>query len=398
MRGERLRLRVGVVDLAGQVVVEVFGQLLQLGVDVGAEPRVGGGREQQDGRERQTEHAGHCEQQHIGSRYALLWTDERDLQERPSDQRCEHHRDAAQHQHRRDGERGREQRFSGNETHDRQSRRRGRFARAIAAVARLHEHPVVHTCNLHCPLGDGCRQPAKSVALPAACRWRHQRREGHRVEFVGSSSRGIHDAAIGRGQDQGVERALIDLAGKVVTQRLAGRHLHGHGRQRLRVWRSQADSERGALTGDVGAIVRHTPPPPRLGVAEVSATVGSVNATSCVTLRPVGSLVFRAFTVSATHMATSGFGIRLRVPQRIADDAHTVLNEVLGLPGEDGDEAEISALKIALLVLVVVPVSKRQRGEQNEGQHAADYGPAFQRVGAKVHGAPRGRRKRPSDA
>ena len=53
MRGERLRRRASSISRV-RLLFEVFGQLLQLGVDVGAEPRVGGGREQQDGREHQT--------------------------------------------------------------------------------------------------------------------------------------------------------------------------------------------------------------------------------------------------------------------------------------------------------------------------------------------------------
>ncbi len=200
------------------------------------------------------------EHQHVELGDALLRTDERHLQERPADQGRQHERDAAQHQHRRDGERGRVQGVGLGEADERQvdGQRQAGGVLVFDAAAVLHEHAVVHAGDLHRLFGDGRGEWLEVAARLRVGGRREQGVERHRGQFVGATAVGVHDSPVRRGQGQRVEGPLPEIVPEDLSQCVTRGHVDGHGglggHGRRRACRVQTDAERVALADDAGAV------------------------------------------------------------------------------------------------------------------------------------------------
>ena len=92
------QLGTGALELVQKLVMSGRGELLEMGIDVGAEPGIRSGRQQEDSGERHAESARRQEVDDVVSPEALVDPHQGALQKGPADEACHHEGPAAKDQ------------------------------------------------------------------------------------------------------------------------------------------------------------------------------------------------------------------------------------------------------------------------------------------------------------
>jgi hypothetical protein len=216
--GHSPKLKGRAIDLVCEALVQPIGKLLQLRVDIRAQACVRGRGQQEDRGECQTEDARRAELQDVDARHALLGPDEGDLQKRPAHQQCDDEDGTCQDQYGRDRQRRFEHGTVFHEANDKEAGRGG-----VGTTARLDEHAVLHAGDLDASFGDAGDDGMCGRLTGVRGRWQ-QRFDRRRPHFRRPSSGDIHQLTECIGQEDRVERTLIDFWFEDAMERFVRRH------------------------------------------------------------------------------------------------------------------------------------------------------------------------------